>query len=217
MSNSDSETDFSYDGYLVFNGIYSTNVLNPGFDLEEIIDGELKDFERGSIEKPANGYKTIPFAKYVVESSSINKVFEDCVSDVEAIRHEYEEWERKEVDLGEKAETKPVRDTDSVDAYWSFPQFMFIKGNKTQAKRAGELLELKLNDHLKIREIEFTSDFLLWVLSKYKNSEWLNSNLKASILTDAEIEGDEDRFGQRNRVDRSTDIAKSTPVLMGVL
>lgn len=212
-----SEDPYEYDGYLVFNGLFSTNVLNPDFDLEEVVEKELKDFSTGSIDKPGDGYRVLPFTTYVQDNHRIGPNLESNVSDIKSFRYRWEEWEEQEVGGESGLETRPVRESKSVDVYWHFPDFLFIKGNKTQTTKTADLIDLRLGDYVKTKEIQFTPDFLLWILSKYRNNQDLTDNLRANLLHDARIEGEEDRFGQSNVVDNSTDIAQAPNILMGIL
>lgn len=215
MSGPESGEDYSYDGYLVFNGLYSTNVLNPDFDFDEIVNVVLVDFERGKPEEPKSGYELLKFGDIVEQSHLISPDLKEILSDVRAIRHRYEEWETRELKSGEKEPTREVR---SFDLYWDYPEYMFVKGDKTQASRASQIVNYELGEYLTSKKIEFNPDFLLWLFYKEKSSNTVGDNLDISLLSDAAIEGEEeDMYGKEVSVDRSTDITKSTNVLSGIL
>lgn len=210
--------EFSYDGYLVFNGIYATEILNPEFEFDQVIDEELTDFSPGSHNEPGRGYTTLPITQHLTRSHEVSGSLQDFIGETRAFRYQEEEWEYQEVELDNGTDERPVKSTISLDAYWAFPDYLFLKGNKTKADYASDLIQLKLDDYLEISEINFNPDFLLWLLSKEKSGETLPGQISTSMLTDAEIEGEErDRFGRRSKVDDSTDITKSTTVLLGVL
>lgn len=219
MSDLRSNGSYSYDGRLVFNGLYSTEILDPDFDLETTVEEGLKDFARGTNEEPGSGYHMLDFTERISESPDISRQIKSEMEGIHGIRYQYEEWNEREVESmnGDGTEYRNVRTTDSVDVYWDSPNYLFIKGNKTEARQAGSLIESKLGDYIRTREIGFASDFLLWILSQYKNGEQLGEELSAKLLSNARIEGEEDRFGRSNRVDDSTDIAKATTILMGIL
>lgn len=215
MSGFRNEEDYSYDGYLVFNGLYSTNILNPDFDLDEIVNDVLVDFERGDPDEPKSGYELLEFGEIVEQSHLISPDLKTALSDVRSIRHRYEEWETRELRNGEMV---PTRDVRSFDLYWDYPDYMFVKGDKTQASRASQIVNYELGDYLTSKKIEFNPDFLLWLFYKEKSSGTLDDDLDISLLSDAAIEGDEeDMYGKEVSVDRSTDITKSTNVLSGIL
>ncbi|MWG34619.1 hypothetical protein [Halomarina oriensis] len=218
MSGPSSNGVFSYDGRLVFNGLYRTKVLNASINIEDIVENELKDFSKGTKDKPGSGYHMLSFSEMVAESPEISRPIKEQAEDMHGIRYRYENWDEGEVEDDEEGTVyRHIRTTDSVDVYWHFPDYLFIKGNKTEAKKAANLIDNKLDEYLKTEEIGFSPDFLLWILSKYKNGEALSDELSTNLLSDARIEGDEDRFGRSNRVDDSTDIAKATTILMGIL
>lgn len=210
--------EFSYDGYLVFNGIYTTDILDPEFEFDKVIDEQLTDFSPGSHDEPGRGYKSLPFSQHLTDSHGVTGSIQEFIGETRAFRYQEEEWEYQEVELDDGTDERPVKSTISLDAYWAFSDYLFLKGNKTKADYASDLIQLKLDDYLKVNEVAFSPDFLLWLLSKEKSGETLPSQISTSMLTDAEVEGEErDRFGRRSKVDDSTDITKSTTVLLGVL
>ncbi|TQQ83648.1 hypothetical protein EGH24_02330 [Halonotius terrestris] len=218
MSKDASVGEFQYDGHLVFNGLYTTNIIDAGFDLEQIVDENLTDFSVGSPDAPSDGYRILNFHQHVKESPEVEAGLEDKVDHMHGIRYEYEEWDHREVHEDGELKTNDVRDTDSFDIYWSSPDYLFVKGNKTEARKAKQLLEYELSEYIKVSEIEFDPDFLLWMFSRKKSNQSFGENLSASMLTDCEIEGEQrDRYGKRNTVDNSTDVTKSTTALMGIL
>lgn len=219
MSADGPEREFRYDGRLVFNGIYSTSILDVEFDFEEIVREKLIDFSKGDIDSPGRGYRPIPFREMVSDEPRIGNQIKSFLEEVNALQYQEEIWEYQEVDVdGEVQEAPTKMGESSFDAFWAKPDYLFIRGNKTEAKQAGQLLTATLDEYLDFREIEFSPDFLLWIFSKEKNSEGLPGSLSVNMLTDAQVESDEpDLFGQQGQVEDSIDVTKSTPVLMGVL
>lgn len=218
MSQTDALDEFDYDGNLVFNGLYYTSVIDAGFDLDQIVDKKLADFSVGSPDSPSDGYRILNFVEHAQASPEVDPGLEQQVDHIRGIRYEYEEWDHGEVQEDGELKTDRVRETDSFDIYWSFPDYLFVKGNKTEARKAKQLLEYELSEYIKVKEIEFNPDFLLWMFSQKKSGQDLGEGISASMLTDCEIEGEQrDRYGKRNTVDNSTDVTKSTTALMGIL
>lgn len=210
-----SEDEFQYDGYLVFNGLYKTKILNSDFDFEHIVNNVLVDFERGNPEKPQSGYELLNFGDMVNSSHLVSRNSQEALSDVKAIRHRYEEWEHRELPSGEE---HPTREVHSFDLYWDFPNYMFVRGDQTQASRASQIVNYELGDQIQSRKIEFSPDFLLWLFYKEKSSGEISEDFDISLLSDADIEGQrEDMYGKQVSVDKSADITKSTNVLSGIL
>lgn len=52
---------FSYNGRLVFNGLYVTKILNANFDLEHVVTNELKDFSHYYHGYSPDGYGEVFF------------------------------------------------------------------------------------------------------------------------------------------------------------
>ncbi|NGM68786.1 hypothetical protein G6M89_07150 [Natronolimnobius sp. AArcel1] len=219
MSTERLDEEFEYEGRLVFNGIYSTTILDSGFEFDEIVSKELTDFSEGNIESTGRGYRSIPFQKMVSSEPRVGDQIEDFLEKINALQYREEIWEYHEVEVDGEVEEAPVKTGESsFDAFWAKPNYLFVRGKKTEADQAGELLSGTLKEYLDIREIEFSPDFLLWLFSKEKNSEVLPGPLSVNMLTDARVESDEpDLFGQQGQVADSIDVTKSTPVLMGVL
>lgn len=219
MSTDGPEEEFTYDGRLVFNGVYSTTVLNTEFDFNEIVSEELTDFAEGNIGSPGRGYRTLPFLEMVSDEPRVGEQIETFLDEIHALQYLEEIWEYQEVEIDGEVQEAPVKTGESsFDAFWAEPDYIFVRGNKGEANQAGKLLSKTLDEYLDITEIEFSPDFLLWLFSKEKNSEGLPGPLSVNMLTDARFESDEpDLFGQQGRVEDSTDVTKSTPVLMGVL
>lgn len=212
--------EFAYGGQLVFNGIHKTNVLDPEFDFGRVVDEELVDYSPGSIQDPGRGYKLIPFADFLEDDHRVDTEIERLLGEIHAFRHLREDWEYKEVQSREGSnEERPTKTgTSTFDAYWASPDHLFIKGNKTEASQADDLLSKTLDPFLEIRSLNFAPDFLLWLFSREKNGQQLPGDLSINMLTDAEIRGEEeDFFGQKSKVDDSKDVTKSPHVLMGVL
>lgn len=214
MSLTDSEPDFQYDGRLVFNGLYETKVLDAEFDFEKIVEEQLKDFKRGTVDKPADGYEPLDFGSIANESRLLSDQLQELVSDVIAIRHKYEDWQERELPSGDIQDTRLIR---SYDLYWDFPDYIAVKGDKRQARKATDLVNLRLDQYLTSRKIEFEPDFLLWIFYKATDDTSLTEHLEPRILSDASIEGEEDRYGKEVAVDKSTDITQSPNILSGIL
>jgi hypothetical protein len=219
MNNGGPDEEFAYDGRLVFNGIYSTAVLDSDFDFDEIVRQELTDFSEGDIGAPGRGYRTLPFLEMVSDEPRVSTQIEDLLDQIHALQYVEEVWEYQEVDVDGEIQEAPTKTGESsFDAFWARPDYLFVRGDKTEASQAGELLSATLDEYLNITEISFSPDFLLWIFSKEKNNEGLPGPLSVNMLTDARFESDEpDLFGQQGRVADSTDVTKSTPVLMGIL
>jgi len=211
--------DFSYEGQLVFNGLHMTKVLNADFDFDSVIDHELIDFTSGSMDRPGRGYRILPFAQYLADEPEVDRRINDLLGQIQSFRYIEEKWEMRQTEVdGENNNRPTLSEYSTFDGYWAHPEYLFIKADKSKAETAEKLLSDTLEDYLSLRDVEFSPDFLLWLFSKEKNNETLPGNITVNMLTDAEISGKEpDLFGQHSKVDDSTDITKSPPVLIGVL
>lgn len=209
---------FTYDGQLVFNGIYTTKIINSNLDFQEVISNDLTNFSDGSIDNPGHGYQVLPFSQFM-EDTSVSPKIERELGEIHGFRYLEEIWEYHEVAINGSTENRPtLAKNSSFDAYWAYPDYLFIKGNKTETRKAEELVQYALDDYIQIKEISFHPEFLLWLFSKEKNGDDLPGSISINMLTDAEISGESpDLLGQHSKVTDSIDITKSALVLIGVL
>lgn len=215
MSELAPDVEYDYDGHLVFNGIYTTEVKKDGARFNYIVNEVLNNYTKGSPDKPSSGYKMLNFGEMIEKANTVPKNLSETLSDVRGMRYQYEDWESKENQDGEQV---PVVDVGSFDIYWDYPNFLFIKGNKSQASQGSQIINYKMDSYINSKKIEFNPQFLLWLFYKNKKDRNIQTGLSISILTDASIEGKrEDRFGKEVSVDKSSNVTKSTSVLTGIL
>jgi hypothetical protein len=214
---------FDYDGYLVFNGVYSTEVpsnsdLPNGLqEVEAEILETLPTFSEGSFNNPGEGYEKIPFREHLFDEQKINDKIEDLGESLISLRYQYEEYKEEIAEVGDQRQTVYIPRIKDVDIYWMYPDYMFLRGQKGQADSTKATTQTAFGNNAQIQELTFEGDFLLWILYKYYNNKQLNSQIDVKRLTDSETTGREDRFGRSNIVNDSTDVSKSVPLLTGVL
>ncbi|MFK8214635.1 hypothetical protein [Haloferax volcanii] len=222
MSVEEPAEKFEYQGYLVFNGVFKTNLIDERLEngvsnSETRLMDNLPRFQKGTAKNPGSGYELIQIRDYVDDHESIEDDLSDVGNSLIGLRYYYEEFSEKEAQIDGSRETVFVSDVKDIDVYWSHPDFLFIRGPSGGAEKAKSATQVALNDSVSIEELTFSGEFLLWVLYKYTSDAKLSDELEVGRLTDSETTGREDLFGKSNVVNESTDISKSVPLLTGLL
>jgi len=210
-------TGFDYSGYLLFEP-FQTKVqgrLDAGSVevVEDEISRSLPTFERGSPESPGNGFEILDIEKtqdIALPDQELN------LRDVISFKHSRESFELVEVyEQGEYKEASTVS-IDSVDVYWKYPNFIYIRGSKENSKKTFSRLRNLFVDSLYIKRINFEPEFLLWLFYKHYQDESAG-RIDIVRLQDAVLSGERDEFGSENKISESTDVLSSSTVLTGLL
>lgn len=143
------EDRFDYGRRLVFNGIYSTDVIsNTDEDeiddreaLRERLESKLYQYESGRPGNPGKGYEEInleELTEVAVEEGRLEGRYRDAVLPISKniISQKYikETYDTEEiVDEEGTSEARTVRHYITTYLLWDFPDFLFIKGSETSA------------------------------------------------------------------------------------
>ncbi|WP_336358539.1 hypothetical protein [Haloarcula sp. CGMCC 1.6347] len=212
-----SDESFSYDGYLVFNEILS-------FSETESIDSLLSKcplFEDlVNVEESPVGITKQPFTEYYPAPDIHPNSYEhDLLEEVTEVKVRNETFE-KVTGLNDEGEIQElaVRSVESTDSYWVHPNFVLIRGSKSESSRAKNNFQEWTGKHNSFKSLDFDSDFLLWLFYNACHDGSISGNFKIDTLTDAKITGGKSTdFGEMNRASESEDITRSTQVLLSIL
>ncbi len=216
MSEDPIEGKFAYDGQLVFNGIHITDLKNSSTDPETVTDN-LTTFSEGTADNSGSGYQKIPVAHLIENSDEIDDKLKSVSNNLSSFRYIYEKWNSRVADVDGTRRVVKVPNEKDVDIYWSYPDYMFFRGQRSDTDQTEEDIEDELDGVTDLDTISFDEDFLLWMLYKYHNNDQLSSSLQTRLLTDCQTTGSDDNYGGRNIVGDSTDICKSVPLLDALL
>lgn len=220
------DSEFEYDGRLIFNGLYHTPVkshLQESTDPETIRD-ELRDdlpqFSRGTPQSPSKGYRDLDLEQYVENSELFAEG--DTLADLpeQIIDHQFvrEKFEGKAevVDENGNAQTGFVRNPYQTYMYWFYPDYLFLQGSKKDVENTGPEINSQL-DAFRFKPLRLHFDFLLWLLYQDWEQNSLPNSLSILRWTDAKAEGDKDAFGEVNEVKGSIDLLRSTSFIDAIL
>lgn len=233
--------NFDYSGRLVFNGLYSTEVLTDTEEQEEIdrevlrerLADRLYSYEEGRPGDPGKGYEEIDLeelAQQAVEERRLEpgeaKVLFPVAEDVISQKYIKEKYDTEEtVDSDGNAEERTVRNYLTTYLFWDFPEYIFIKGAEQSAETtAGDTRsalapgsggESIFSDGgatgVRLDSIGFSSHFLLWLVYQ----EYSNGNLANSIqiqrITDGKTEAGDD--DEQDFFGRSNQVGQSVDIV----
>lgn len=216
MVMSESEDQFEYEGRLVFNGVFKTDTFGTDVNPERVIE-DLPKYEQGSPQHPGYGFSDLDLEELAVTNLQDNGLI-DLAENTISFQYIQEEFQEQEiVDIDGNSEIKYSRRHQSVDFYWIFPEFLFIRGAKSEVEEAVDKLKVVLERNIELSKLNFEPDFLIWLIYKHYRGEDLNTGINVDRLTDAKIQGSHDVFGSTRRISDSTDLVRSPPVITAIL
>ncbi|QGA81816.1 hypothetical protein [Halomicrobium sp. LC1Hm] len=208
-----------YSGYLVFNQIYK---LESEIDLEKF----SKEFtfnteQRGTPSEPQRSVSEVMLPARTVDEPLPREFLRILDEEVRWFKYTIEEFrEQKGLDDQGEPATFYVRDERNCDIFVTSDGYLFFKGPSGIVDESTQMVLKRLETselNTLFEEVEFTPDFLLWLMYVYNSNNSLPSKIQIKRLTDAKVIGDQSEFGKSNRVSGSVDASLSAPVLTGIL
>ena len=223
--NSNKKETYSYAGYLTFK-LFRTSSIESNIGFNQVLTN-LPRYEEGSPESPGYGFTSVDLPHYLkvdpqaelYDYSNEDSLFTKTANKVESLRYINEEYEPREVyDYSGQPMEAYTRTISEVDLFWMPPNFLFVRGNKTDIRRTNRTLSKVIEDRVAIREVNLNSEFLLWLFYKYVDNQRLpKTQISISRITSASLSGDIDEFGGQSSVSDSVDISRSLPIIAGLL
>lgn len=206
---------FSYSGRLVFNGIYQTEVREKNLTLEKILS-RVPRFEKGTPESPGSGYEIHDIEDY----AEINNITPEILTQQDEqvlLRYRYEEFDWEEALVDGALEEVATRSIDEVDLFWSYPDYLFIRGSQNVIDTVQKDIQRAFGGGVRLNQLEFDFRFLLWIFYKQYIGERIDNELAVHRLTDAETRDENTQKGEIKRFTGSEDVTQSTSVLTDLL
>ncbi|AGB37110.1 hypothetical protein [Natronococcus occultus] len=236
------EEKFDYQGYLIFNGIYETDLAVDSKYRRGLIEAEaelladLGQFEDTKRESD-RGVEKIPLRDYIRDDDSVSGELEELAGQLISLRFLYEDRIEKDGYLSGKKELQKVEIPiiKDADIYWIYPNYMYFRGAKDDVTEAIEYTSSILDADIasdggtavspqqpsrfsKFQSISFHADFLLWLFShQYNGTDLPGSAIEIDTLTDASVTGNTDVWGGNNIVGDTTQLIESPPLLSAIL
>jgi len=210
------EQPFTYQGRLIFNGIYRTTIRDDELDLDTVVE-RLPAFEKGSPEHPGSGYEVSKIGEAAYEEDALPVELRGLSDDTLLIRYKYEEYETQEALVEGELRNVSTRSINEVDLYWVFPDYLFLRGSKTDTDHAKEDIGRAIGGGVRINQIEFDFRFLLWMFYKHYRQEDIDPDLTINRLSDAETRNKSGAPAEIQRFTESRDVTVSESVLRDLM
>ncbi|AWB28341.1 hypothetical protein HARCEL1_11800 [Halococcoides cellulosivorans] len=111
-----------------------------------------------------------------------------------------------------------VRSTEEAYVYWMYPNFILIQGSQGKVDPTERRIRSAMGDHVDVDNLEFDPDFFLWLLYRHsKPGEYIPGPISVEDLSSSEVYGDLEQFGHRGRIEDSSNIAESLPIIAALL
>ncbi|WP_144240052.1 hypothetical protein [Haladaptatus cibarius] len=206
-----------YSGYLVFNQIHQ---LESDFELSNIsrcFDDETN--EQSDPLQLEDSIKEVLLPARTVDQPVPREFLRIMDDEVRWFRYKVREFtEETGIDSDGEQTTVHIPNNRICDIFITSKGYVFFKGTKSDLNRVTDGFYTKLRDNgldSTATELEFDPDFFLWLI--YNQSQDISGSLLISRLTDAEVVGEQDAVGRVNQVSGSDNVARSAPVLTGLL
>lgn len=224
--------DFDYNGRLVFNGLRETTVkaTDPEDIRSQLLD-DLPSFSRGSPNKQTKGFSEINLADIAekqntaLEKNSSQVIGDELVETVKAVIDRRYTWENyagsgdyEFVDEKGDRTSAWIRSTDEAYVYWMYPDFLLIQGSQGKVEPTEQRIKGALGEDIDVDDIRFDPDFFLWLLYRHSEpGESIPGPISVEDLSSSEVYGDLEQFGHRGRIEDSSNIAESLPIIAALL
>lgn len=201
-----------------FNSILRTTLTeeyNINFFKEEF-NKKLKKYIKGTAEKPSSGYQKIDLV-IDKKDEELEKIKHQLIS-YSHIREDYSSEGIENRSTGESIREGVKREIKTTDFYWCYPDFIAIRGSFNDAQYTAEILENLLKEyHIKTEPIKFESEFLVWLMYKFRKKEELIKNFGIDLLGNMKTFGDIDVLGMETSVKQSLNVSKAPQIILTIL
>ncbi|MFY4811615.1 hypothetical protein ACOJIV_02760 [Haloarcula sp. AONF1] len=209
-----------FSGYLVFNQI---DRLRGEVDLDAL-SSQIPFESKGenSPKEPRRSIREVMLPARTVDEPVPREFLRVLDEEVRWFKYTLEEFRAEEgIDEDGEISTFYVREQIECDIFITSDGYVFFKGSQSDLQHVVELFYERLREvgaADNSRQLEFSSDFLLWLLYMYNSGDSPPAEVEVDQLTDARVVGPPNESGGRsNRVSGSTDVGRSAPILTGIL
>lgn len=219
----DDHREFSYSGQLVFNSLISTKILSgDAREMREKLIDNLEPFSRGEPGSASKGFTDMFLEEQAKSSPEVDEQLQDVAEELigeKFIKEHYFGNDDEELVNEEGKETTAwVRQTDETYVYWNYPDYMFIQGAQTKVTDTRDAIQAALKDSAEPDEEPLDPNFLLWILYRFQKYDGdVPGAVTIDRLTTSETYGELENFGRRNRVQDSSNVALSVPLITAIL
>lgn len=215
---------YSYDGWLVFNELLSTEIFGDKErpEVDDIIES-FNHYSEGMPKDSTSGFQRLPIEQDLARLDDLSHQLTSFSEELRAFRYIDENWV-EQWGYTEEAEEKMFYrpNHDQVDIFWDTARnTMMMRGDAQLLEQKRKDIRGALSENLKLDKVEFDNDFFLWLLYKeYESGSGeldSASDLHIRKLTRGETVGSAEESDERVQVQGKDDLLKSVVMLVPVL
>lgn len=212
---------YNYNGWLVFNELFTTEVFDDDSDAEELLN-DFSEYNGGIPKDPDSGFSETQFPAHLQNMGQLSNELYDFAENLHAFDYTDEDWvEQWGYDSEGNEQLYYLPEHDKVEIFWDTKnEVMMFRGDKQLLERRRKDLRADLSGDLKMESVTFNFDFFLWILYKKYEGEPLNANLRVRQLTRGKTIGDKedkDNLGREISVKDSKNVLKSLMMIAPLL
>lgn len=211
------EEDYQFDGWLRFNGLYFTEVQDD-VDPETIFeDNNFTLYSGGAPNSPDEGYRRTDLATHLADVGDLTGGLSNLAENLVTYEYVSEKWVPiPAVDGGgEEHEESFQPKHRNIEIFWDFDDIMVFKGRKSTIEEKRKDIRGGLAGDLRIEEVDFHFDFLLWLLYQSHLGNNLSSKLRLNSISDCKTVGSS--TDSTVTVGGENEVVRSVPFITAVL
>lgn len=161
------ESNYTYQGWLVFNGLYTTESYGEGSedDVEDVVEA-FDQYNGGTPIESDSGLERINFANELKQIDEINEQLERLADQTLSFEFTDEKWVET-FGYNEEGEEQIfyTEEHDNLIFFWNYVDgTMMLKGDKQSLNKKSDQLQGSLADDFRMESIDFDYDFFLWLI-----------------------------------------------------
>lgn len=217
------DLQFSYDGWLVFNELLTTQIYGDEEDrpsVDEIVDS-FNEYEEGMPKDQESGFQRLEIEQDLRYLDDLSLELQKFADRLRAFRYIDETWV-EQWGYNEEAEEELYYhpNHDQVGVFWDIEnQTMMMRGDAQLLEQKRGDIRGALSGDLKMDSIEFEYDFFLWLLYKEYTGNTLDPGFDLHIrkLTRGQTVEGRENGKERVRVEGKDDLLKSVVMIAPLL
>ncbi|WP_152529867.1 hypothetical protein [Candidatus Halobonum tyrrellensis] len=210
----ESAEEFNYEGRLVFNQLYHLRSENGEATNKDLLSN-LSSYQGGTPDNPGEGFDIVDLDRY--DQDLITNLSSDT-RDITYLQYKREDYTREEL-VNNQGEIEEVfmKNVNTADIFLVNSEFLIFRGSERITQSARENIKGVASDNFIFDEIDFSSDFLVWMIYLHNNGKAFSDKLRVERFTDAKLTGNRDIGDSTRRISGSTEIMRSAPVATAIL
>lgn len=212
------EEDFSYDGWLVFNGLFAVEPNDTTKTPDEIVQ-TLPQYEDPDPGEKAEGYIRSDVDERLQTAGDLTWSLQRLGEQLYPFRYKRTRWT---TETGYQDGTRTTIDKPNhknAAIFWDDDRdLMLFKGQKSFLSRNRKRLRGGLTEKVKLEELNFKHDFFLWMMYQKFIGQGISPDLSIRRISTVETTSDTvDATGKGITVENSKNVLRSVPAISAIL